>query len=116
MATFRIDLDALCKEGIVDEYSVPANYKSTAPDIDSYLLPRFENVISSGKQLTAWLNDICVSDGGGGAKITEQEMSGYVDRILASKIDGVFIHEASFIREHPNSEFMWKQLARLKTG
>jgi|GEM_PF-4092514 len=114
LATFRIDLEGLCRDGIVDEYSVPANYRGTAPDINSYLLPRFDNVKASGKQLTAWLNDILVSDGGGGGSITREEIDSYIDRFIASDIDGAFIHEAAFIRNHPDAEYIWQQMRRLK--
>lgn len=113
IATFRLDLEGLCKDGIINEYSVPANYRVSAPDIDSYLFPRFQYVKESDIVMTAWLNDFLTPAGGGG-KVEKSIVEQYVNRILESRIDGIFIHESQFIYDQDDPEFVWKQIARIK--
>ncbi len=97
----------------MDEFSISRNYRSERFAFDALLLPRFEHVRRNGHQLTAWLNDFFVSDGGGGTRVSPAEIEGYADAFLSSRIDGAIIHEAAFLLESDCPEAAWKQLRRL---
>jgi len=111
-AICRIDLEGLCADKVVNEFSVSMNYRTS--DLDASLLPRFQHVIDSGRQLTAWLNDMFISDGGGGPKASLKEVSAYVDRFLKSSVNGAIIHEALFLMDRDDAELVWQQLSLLK--
>ena len=113
--SFRIDLEGLCAEAVVDEHIVSLNYRQER-DITGKLLPRFQHVLDSGRQLTAWLNDFFSPTGGGGERLSVDKVKEYVDMFLASGIDGAVIHEAAFLYETQQPERMWEQIARLKQG
>jgi hypothetical protein len=126
---FRIDLEGLCVDKVIDEFILPFNYKQKektivefpeedwpkGEDFTPILLPRFKHVIDSGRQLTAWLNDIFSPTGGGSERTHVDDVANYVDRFLASGIDGAVIHESGFLLETEDPDRMWKELARLKS-
>ncbi len=111
-AVFRIDLEGLCAEGVIDEFIYPGSFRKS--DINDIMLPRFSHVLDSGRQLTAWLNDFFSGDGGGTADVTVNDVASYIDSFLASDLDGAVIHEAQFLVGSVNPVGMWKQLSRLK--
>jgi hypothetical protein len=51
-AAFRIDLERLCTEGVVNEYAQSRNYRQEE-SLDGAFFPRFRHVQDSGRQLTA---------------------------------------------------------------
>jgi hypothetical protein len=109
---FRIDLEKLCRENIIDEYILGRNYRSEKlPDL---LLPRYQHVLDSGRNLTAWLNDIFTATGGNSKAATDQEVADYVNHVLAAKLPGAVIHEAAFLLERQNPDTAWKILKILK--
>ena len=113
-AAFRIDLEGLCAEGVINEYAQSRNYRQD-DNIDAMFFPRFQHVPDSGAQLTAWLNDIFTAAGGGGPHASVVDVSAYVDRFLASRLDGALIHEAAFLYECADPVAMWGQLRRLSS-
>lgn len=112
-AVFRLNLEALCADGVVNEYVLPANYRQ-CPDISGLLFPRFQHVKDSGCRLTAWLNDFFTLTGGGLDVVSTEDVRSYVDRFLESDAEGAVIHEALFLLESSNPDELWKQLSRLK--
>jgi hypothetical protein len=112
---FRIDLERLCAEGVINEYAQSRNYRQDE-SIDAMFLPRFQHVRDSGAQLTGWLNDLFTATGGGGAHSTVADVAAYVDRFLASRLDGALVHEAAFLYECDDPAGMWQQLHRLGPG
>jgi hypothetical protein len=108
---FRIDLEGLCADGIIDEYILSQNYRQG--ELTEALLPRFQHVRDSGRQLTAWLNDFFTPTGGGSNVVGVAEVADYVDRFLASGLDGAVIHEAAFLLQSDDPDAMWRQIARL---
>lgn len=111
-AVFRIDLEGLCAEGVLNEYAQSRNYRQD-PSIEEMFFPRFQHVCDSGVQLTAWLNDFFTPAGGGGTHSTVAEVARYVDRFRHGRLDGALIHEAAFLYECEHPEDMWKEIARL---
>jgi len=110
-APFRIDLEGLCADGTIDEYAMSMNYRLGL--LTEELLPRFQHVRESGKQLTAWLNDLFSPTGGGNERLGVTDVAAYVDRFLASGIDGAVVHEAAFLLETEDPAAMWREIGRL---
>jgi len=109
---FRIDLEGLIADGTLDEYAQSRNCRGQ--DLTSALLPRFQHVRDSGRQLTAWLNDIFSPTGGGDERLGVAAVADYVDRFLESGLDGALIHESAFLLQTEDPAAMWRELARLK--
>jgi hypothetical protein len=111
-ATFRLDLEGLCADGTLDEYAQSRNYQGQS--LSEALLPRFQHVRDSGRQLTAWLNDIFSPTGGGDERLSVAAVADYVDRFLESTLDGAIVHESAFLLQTEDPAASWRELARLK--
>ncbi len=112
-AVFRIDLEGLCAEQVLDEYFQSRNYRQEEDFVD-VLLPRYQHVKDSSRQLSAWLNDFFSPTGGEQERFSVSDVADYVDKVLDSTIDGALIHEAAFLYETEAPDQMWQQIARLK--
>ena len=110
---FRINLEALCADGIINEFSVSQDY--AVGEFDTSMLPRFEHVKKSQVQLTAWLNNIFTPTGGEATvEITEDQLKRYVDSFLNSKLDGAIVHESAFLLEREDAGKAWSIVSRFK--
>jgi hypothetical protein len=109
---FTLDLKQLVRDGIIDEWYVPGNWKSPQEQRleDLRLLHPFLH--ESTARLGAWINDIFILDGGVGSHASVEDVEAYLRRLAECPLDRAIVHEALFLLNHPQSATIWSMFKR----